>query len=199
MRLLRILALGWLVGCLPLFAAERTPAWREFKDCVLVTNAYGDGDSFTVQIGATNYVFRLAYVDAPETDARFPERIKEQADHFGIPREQVVAAGQRARGVTRQLLEAKPFTVWTRWSAAQGAGAKPRYYAVVTLPDGTDLGEELLTRGWARAKGQLFIRPDGTKTKEYSGRLKQLEASARRRKVGLWQPDWFIEPPSATR
>jgi endonuclease YncB( thermonuclease family) len=189
----------WLLGLAgSLTAADKTPPWREFKGCTLVTNEFRDGDSFHVQIGATNYIFRLAYVDAPETDSRYPDRIKEQADHFGIPREQVGAAGKLAAQTTRELL-AKPFAVWTRWSAAQGASAKPRYYAVITLADGTDLGEELLSRGLARAKGRLFIRPDGIKTAPYSEKLKKLEAAARRQKLGLWADDWFREKPAAQR
>lgn len=189
----------WLFGFAGILAAaDKAPPWREFRGCTLVTNEFRDGDSFHVQIGATNYIFRLAYVDAPETDARYAERIKEQADHFGIPREQVGAAGKLAAQTTRELL-AKPFTVWTRWSAAQGASAKPRYYAVITLADGTDLGEELLSRGLARAKGRLFIRPDGTKTAAYSTKLEKLEAAARKQKRGLWADDWFRDKPTSKR
>ena len=45
-------------------------------NCVLVMNRFSDGDSFHVSAKGKEYIFRLYFVDAPETDAEYPKRVK---------------------------------------------------------------------------------------------------------------------------
>ena len=54
-----------------------------YDACEFVPTKYADGDSFRVRIGADEFVLRLYYVDAPESDERFPDRNVEQAHYFG--------------------------------------------------------------------------------------------------------------------
>ncbi len=50
---------------------------------------------------------------------------------------------------------------------------------------GHDLAEALVQRGLARAKGTVAILPDGTKAKDHMAKLKQVEAEARAKRVGI--------------
>ena len=50
-----------------------------------------------MRVGEEEHVFRLYFVDAPESDNRFPERNAEQAAYFGITPEQSVEAGREAK------------------------------------------------------------------------------------------------------
>jgi endonuclease YncB( thermonuclease family) len=195
-RLLRCLAssvfwLALLAGLGGRAAAPKPPTrpWQSLTRCTLLTNAFHDADSFQVRVGTNLHIFRLAYVDTPETDARFPTRNLEQAQHFGLSTNRIPAAGQAAREVSQRLL-ARPFTVQTRWANALGSSRQPRFYAIVTLPDGSDLGEVLVQRGWARPKGLGMNRPDGTRNTVYRAHLESLEQAARDARVGLWNQDW---------
>ena len=76
---------------LALVAATRLCAQAELtkiENLRLVEGRYGDGDSFHVTDGATNYHFRLYLVDTPETEAADPSlarRVREQTRYFGLP------------------------------------------------------------------------------------------------------------------
>ena len=83
-----------------------------WKDCQLEANASNDGDSFHVKAGGTGYILRLYLVDAPETDAGFPERVAEQGKYFGISPTQAVAIGELAQKFVEERLS-RPFTVRT--------------------------------------------------------------------------------------
>ena len=58
--------------------------WVTMENCTLVTNASNDGDSFHVRVKRKEYIFRLYFVDSPETDATLADRLDEQAKYFGI-------------------------------------------------------------------------------------------------------------------
>jgi endonuclease YncB( thermonuclease family) len=73
----------------------------------------------------------------------------------------------------------------TRWQNAQGRSRLPRYYAQIDA-GGRDLGELLVTYGWARAKGTVAILPDGKPAKEHAAKLQKLEAEAKAKRIGIW-------------
>ena len=49
-----------------------------------------------------------------------------------------------------------------------------------------DLGELLVTYGWARAKGTVAILPDGKPAKEHMAKLQKLEAESKAKRAGIW-------------
>ena len=154
------------------------------KDCRLIANPANDGDSFHVSAGDKEYLFRLYFVDAPETDAMVPGRLVEQAKYFGITVPQAIEVGQAAKEFVRERLSA-PFTVFTHMSGAMGQSRLERFYAFVQTKDG-DLGEQLVRNGLARPYG-FKAAPPGLKSSRIEvEKLQQLEDEAKREKIGAW-------------
>jgi competence ComEA-like helix-hairpin-helix protein len=189
--------LGW---CPALFAQQqRTPdgsevKWEVLERCRLVTNAVVDGDSFHVMRWGREYVFRLYFVDSPESDASLDERARDQAAYFGIPTNDIPRAGRQASKFTRETLTDKEFTVITRWQNAMGRSRLARFYAVV-LVDGKNLAEELVANGHARIYGLRANWPGGPNSSTFINQLKNLEIKAREQKRGVWDETKF---PRAT-
>ena len=69
--------------------------------------------------------------------------------------------------------------------SCEGRGKLTRYYAVVTV-NGQDLAEILVSRGLARVKGASANLEDGVPGKARMRRLKQLEADAKAKRLGVW-------------
>ncbi len=175
-------ALGWLLTLAASVAAERR-AWVMFTNCQYVATKDGDGDSFRVRSGTNEFNVRLYFVDAPESNLRYAERSREQAEHFGVTLDEIVRAGVKAKEVTRALLQ-EPFTVRTRWASAAGGGREPRYYSFVDI--GTNsLASMLVAQGWARTKGVTATIP-GQNSKDFAAKLRALEAEAQARGLGVW-------------
>jgi micrococcal nuclease len=158
--------------------------WETLKNVRFDPADHNDGDSFHVRYQGREFIFRLYFVDAPEVDESFPDRNREQARHFGVTAKENRKAAEAAKALTAELLK-RPFTVTTRWQNAMGRSRLPRYYAVVRV-GGEDLGEVLLKRGLARAKGTWANLPDGERAKPRMERLKQLEAEAKAKRIGVW-------------
>lgn len=168
-----------------LAAVAHAAEWDKLEDCQLVANEYGDGDSFHVRQNDKDFIFRLYYVDCPETDNRFPERVEEQARYFGITPAQARTLGERATEFTRSALR-NPFTVWTKWQDARGASRKHRFYALVITRTG-DLAQGLVASGLARVFGmKAKTLPNGMDEKSYLSMLRQMEGLAKKRKLGGW-------------
>src|SRR5215470_2490963 len=125
-----------------LCARDQSKDWIVLKDCRLIPNPANDGDSFHVSVGDKEYLFRLYFVDAPETDALAPGRLVEQAKYFGVTVPQAIEIGRAAKEFTQQKLS-QPFTVSTHMSDAMGQSRLERFYAFVQVKDG-DLGELLV-------------------------------------------------------
>ena len=157
------LALGLLA---PADAQTITPKhsrkFTRFDDCAFVPTSFVDGDSFRLRIGQDEFVFRLYYVDCPETDDRFPDRNAEQAEYFGITDAESLAAGKAAKEYVAGLLTGKALTVFTRWASALGSSRLPRYYGVVEV-EGRGLADLLVENGLARLHGMSVNHPGGTK------------------------------------
>ena len=175
----KTIALAVLFAAWQCLAAERKE-WVTFTNCQYVAAKDDDGDSFRVRSGTNEFNLRLYFVDAPETNLRYADRNREQAEHFGITIDDTLKAGKRARDFTRDVLR-EPFVVRTRWASTAG---RPRYYAFVEV--GTNsLAAMLVAQGWARTKGVTAALP-GQKSKDFSERLAALEAEARRQRLGVW-------------
>jgi competence protein ComEA len=143
-----------------------------------------DGDSFHVSVEGHEYIFRLYFVDAPETSAEFRDRVEEQAIYFGVTVDQVVQVGELAKEFTRQKLT-DSFLVRTCWEDAGGRSRMQRFYAFVQTRTG-DLGEQLVENGLARAH-PATAKPEGltSAAAEWKNLIK-LEHKAKREKVGGW-------------
>ena len=165
-------------------ARDQSKDWIVLKDCRLIANPANDGDSFHVSAGDKEYLFRLYFVDAPETDAMVPGRLVEQAKYFGITVPQAIEVGQAAKEFVRERLSA-PFTVFTHMSGAMGQSRLERFYAFVQTKDG-DLGEQLVRNGLARPYGFKAAPPGLQSSRIEVDKLQQLEDEAKREKIGAW-------------
>lgn len=180
------LILGAALMLLNTSPALASGEWEELQGCRLIENKANDGDSFHVNVSGEERIFRLYFVDAPESEdgGRVASRISEQAETFGITEQESTEIGKKAAAFTRSLLS-RPFTVLTRGQNAMGASQLKREYAFVTTADGEDLGEMLVSRGLARSYGEDAATPD-SKAGDLRDRYDALEAQARREKVGAW-------------
>ena len=187
-RLLTFLAL-----CLfPLSAiAQKAPAAKPFQKiekCTLKADRWNDGDSFHVITGVENreIIARLYFVDTPEAETAYGERIDEQAAYFGISKEQTIDLTHEARDFTAKTLS-RPFTVWTRWRSALGRSDLGRVYCMIATDTGEDLGEMLIANGLARIYGTRTPLPDGRDSRQYLVQLGELEMKAKAGKKGGWR------------
>jgi endonuclease YncB( thermonuclease family) len=162
--------------------------WSRVADCRLIPNTWNDGDSFHLLRGDARreMIARLYFVDTPEAETAYRDRIDEQAKYFGITREQALQIAHEARDFTRETLSA-PFTIWTRWRFALGRSALRRVYCIVVDSKGRDLNELLVEKGLARIYGTKTPLPDGRSSKSYIAHLRQIEARARAGKRGAWE------------
>lgn len=210
-HLLRWLGLACLTGLAwrasPEVFAQQQPSadgleakWEVLERCRLVTNSVVDGDSFHVMHWGREYIFRLYFVDAPESDAALDERARDQAAYFGISSNDIPRAAKQASQFTRETLTDKEFTVITRWQNAMGRSRLARFYAVV-LVDGKNLAEELVAHGHVRIYGLRANWPDGPSSSTFINKLKNLEITAREQKRGVWDAAKFprvTESPAST-
>lgn len=173
------------LGVLSLVAvAQASEPWVTLKDCHYLPNPANDGDSFHVRAAGKEYIFRLYFVDTPETDASLPARVAEQAKYFAVNPGQTLQIGREAERFTRQQL-ARPFTVRTCKQDARGRSRLPRYFAFVQ--NGTaDLGERLVANGLARVYGAASEAPGMNAPEVEWRKLEQLERKARNQKIGGW-------------
>jgi len=169
---------------------QQEPKWEVLTGCRLVTNATVDGDSFHVLHKKREYIFRLYFVDSPESDPVMKDRIKDQSEYFGISPKDVPRAGLLASRFTRERLSGRDFTIITRWQNALGRSSLARFYGVVMI-DGNNLAEELVADGYARIYGLRANWPDGPRSTTFINKLKNLELTARENKRGVWDETAF--------
>ena len=172
------------IGFVSVPAREGSKEWVVLKDCRLIANPANDGDSFHVSSGVKEYLFRLYFVDAPETDEMTLRRLVDQAKYFAITVPQAIEVGQAAKAFTQQKLS-QPFTVFTHMSDAMGQSRLERFYAFVETRDG-DLGEQLVRNGLARVYGFKATPPGLTSSRVELVKLQQLEDQARQERIGAW-------------
>jgi endonuclease YncB( thermonuclease family) len=170
-------------------ALQAAPAhaarWYTKEGCVLIPHRSNDGDSFHVRHNKREYIYRLYFVDAPETDDSVPDRLVEQAAYFGIEdTRDLVKAGKEAADFTRKFLDGS-FTVVTKGEDARGRSDKSRDYAFVSA-EGQDLAVELVRAGLARIYGMQEQPPDGPAVSTIRMRLKSAEREAKAARRGAW-------------
>lgn len=170
-------------GCVSVCDARK---WRVYENCVLEPNEANDGDSFHVKYKNRRYLFRLYFVDTPETDDSIPERVKEQAAYWGIDEQTSIRLGKEAARFTARFLD-KGFTAYSKLQDARGRSDKDRDYAIIKVGE-QDLAEELVRNGLARVYGMGIDLPDDTGEKVMWWRLKTAEREARTRQAGGWNP-----------
>ena len=136
-------------------------------------------------------VVRLYFVDTPEAETAYKDRLDEQVAYFGITREEAVEIAHEAATFTEKRL-ARPFTVWTRWRSALGRSALGRVYCMITTDKGDDLGRLLVANGLARIYGTKTPLPDGRPSKAYVAELEALETQAKVAKRGGWR---YVQSP----
>jgi competence protein ComEA len=164
-----------------LILAQWSFGWERLTDCKLLPNESNDGDSFHVEHEGKEYIFRLYFVDTPESSRQVEERVAAQADDFGVSEEQVLDTGHAAAEFTAKALRGR-FEVLTRFENALGASRMGRSYAVIKTPQKEDLGMLLVKNGLARAHGMAPDAPGSYKMTDY----KRAEERARRNKIGIF-------------
>jgi endonuclease YncB( thermonuclease family) len=197
-----------VVSFLCLFSAHGGSDWEKVE-CELLEGEYRDGDSFHVRVLGPSpqtekeKIFRLYFVDTPETCLDFPKQVGDQMRDFGLDREaDLVAAGQAAADFTYRLLRGQRFEVFTRWEDARGNSALPRYYGVVRVGV-RNLGEELVRAGLARAYGKAYAPtggalepyPTSESLESFREGLRRLQSAALRRKIGAFSQTRLVLKP----
>ena len=203
---------GWLVLVMSLLAmvpggADDADWWRTYEKVEFDEEQNFDGDSFHLKVPSGNrefdWVIRLYGMDCPETDARFPKRNAEQAEHFGIDPKEVPAWGKKATRRTRDLMRgAKEIRLHVRRAGKEkvrkAAGQDQRYYGIIELIDkdgnSTFLHEELLKEGLARAFGKdapwppkdLQRHGEAKVRERFTRDLERLEHKAKQAGKGIW-------------
>ena len=79
--------------------SEEKKDWFTLQACRYLADRSNDGASFLVHCGQQKFFVRLYFVDAPETAASFPERVRQQYEYFGVTLDELTRAGARARDV----------------------------------------------------------------------------------------------------
>lgn len=181
---IRITALLFAILAFDATAADRKE-WEQHSHCRYIEKKYNDGDSFRVSCGVREYVLRLYYVDAPESElTNNAARVGEQRTYFGTTVENVLSTGEAATRRVRELLQ-QPFSVSTRWAVAGGRSKEPRYYGLIDV-GGKRLTEILISEGLARTKGVVVNLPTGEKATAYLAKLRGLEREAKNQRRGIW-------------
>jgi endonuclease YncB( thermonuclease family) len=168
-------------------AAPQAREFTRYDGCTYIPQKWNDGDSFHVRMpDGKQQVLRLYFVDTPESDHSFPERVAEQAAYFGVTAEQSLKLGKDAAGFTQRILSAGSFSVQTRWRVALGRSKLPRFRAMIVTSDGRDLNELLVGAGLARIYGTRTPLPDGRDSRTYLSHLAAAEAKAKQDRLGGW-------------
>jgi endonuclease YncB( thermonuclease family) len=167
-------------------AAPPAKPFQRLDGCRMIPNRWNDGDSFHVMTAdEREIVVRLYFVDTPDVETAYRDRIAEQAMYFGITTAEAATVAREAAAFTSKRL-AGPFTVWTRWRSALGRSALGRVYVIIHA-DGRDLNELLVEAGLARIYGTRTPLPNGRDSRTYLAHLAELEAIAKRERRGAWR------------
>jgi len=164
--------------------AQAREPWLVLKNCRQLGNEGNDADSFHIRAAGKEYIFRLYFVDAPETDSSFPERVDEQAKYFGLTVPQTLQLAGYAKRFTKEKLSG-PFTVRTCMQDALGRSKQERFYAFIEANEG-DLAELLVANGMARVHGSVATPVGLSSPERERQKLERLEREAKLAKVGAW-------------
>src|SRR2546430_907125 len=85
--------------------------FQQIDGCAYKPQRWNDGDSFHVILpDQKELIFRLYFVDTPEEERVYVDRVVEQASYFGISTDAAVEIGREASEFTKRAL-ARPFTI----------------------------------------------------------------------------------------
>lgn len=175
----------FLISISRLHAAEL----EKFVNVQLTDNPANDGDSFLVDMEGKRIHLRLYFVDCPETFMSFKSdvrRVREQTRYFGLSEaKRTIHFGTEAKTFVKNIL-AQPFTVHTAFANALGRSSKGRVYGFITTAEGDDLAALLVKNGLARTHGVGRKTPKGVLRSEMVERLRDLEDSAKLKRMGIW-------------
>jgi micrococcal nuclease len=121
-----------------------------------------DGDTITVSLGGRSEKVRLVGIQAPELQDERPEYRE---------------AAEAARDFARSALKGKTVTL----EVDPRQGDRDRYERLlryVVLPDGTNLNEELVRKGYAKVYDRFAFT--------LKQQFKRSEAEAKRQRLGVW-------------
>ena len=162
----------------------------ETVSCSLVDSEYNNGDTFLLKTG-DGVVFdaHLYGVDAFETSNDFPSLVTEQAKYFGITNEEAIGLGNKARELVREKLKKNPeaktfgFTTPDFIFLKKESNNKSVLDGEIIV-DGESLACLLVRNGLVKIYGTIpHTHPEYIVSRE---KLLQLEAEAKRKKVGGW-------------
>lgn len=173
---------------------ERIGGYEVYRNCRLDAERNNDGDSFAIRLpDGRSEIFRLYFVDTPESQFKEygggssnHERIRQQADYFGITPEQSVEIGGKAKSFVLERLEKRPFTLYTVWDSPFN---DERYHAFIEFPSSggnRSLDEILVEQGLCRIHTKGADTPDGMPANQRKDQLRALERQARDRRAGAW-------------
>ena len=184
-----VIVLGLILA--PVGAIADDQEWEIAPNSTLAEERYADGDSFHVYFDGNkrrHYILRLYNIDTPESDTRYPDRLKDQGDYFDTSPEAALAVGKTATEKTRKWLS-QPFTIYTLLEKAPGATEKPRYYGLIQCADGEFLSEKLVANGLARIYGKRVSPPTKEASYKFFQRLDAHESAAKKMQLGGWNPN----------
>lgn len=170
--------------CSIFLVSSQAAVWTKLENCRYVANDINDGDSFMVKSKGTTYVFRIYWVDTPEHTPTYGERLKEQAEYFGITPEEALQIGREAKLFTQRFLNQGDLTVFTQWE--EGQGYLQRYYAFINSEKG-NLIEALVANGLARVYGYVKAWPENPGIDNFRRHLLRLEREAKSKGSGAWR------------
>ena len=172
----------------------RSGEFEILKNCSLVNHRHNDGDSFHVKHGGKETEFRLYFVDTAESAYKKygrgennGKRLREQGDYFGgLEMQQTTALGKIAKSLVKDLLKKQKFTVVTKWENVYSPERKYCYVIVNFQGREVYLHELLCAKGLVRIKTRGASIPGGVSYHQQKKKLLQMEAVAKRLKLGGW-------------
>ena len=169
--------------------------WEVLKNCKLITGRNSDGDSFHVKHSGGEDEFRLYFADTPESEYKTygggennGKRLDDQAEYFGISREQVIDVGKEAKSFTLRLLKKEPFKIVTKWEPVIRQSPERKHAYVIVHYEGREvyLHELLVSRGLVRIHTRGAAMPGGRSYHEQKAHLQNWEKSVKEKKIGGW-------------
>lgn len=168
---------------------------RELRGATYVEDDQNSGDRFLVSHNGEQFFVRLLWVNCPPRDAEDAKLLKQASDYFGITPEDAVAIGRQAKTFTKDFLQGRSLTLYTR-------GPKDAPYGVFAAvrPDGVgDFAGVLVDNGLAFVHAPVTKKTPARQNEDsILSALKERETAARKRSIvpGAWALR-NEEPPTA--
>lgn len=164
--------------------------WWVLPNPEVVVSRANEGDTLRIRSGKKEDVFVLYFVDAVETNATRPKRLRDQFLYYqASSQDRLLDLGREARHFATDLLRKHPFTVYTKWGRVPNT---ERFYAFirVEIEPGKfqDLGKLLVQRGYAAPLGQQTgsLPEYMNQVQSYQGELAKVLQIAKDSQIGAW-------------